>query len=370
MLWTSLFIVSIAQGIFLISLIFLRGSKNPLAATLIGSLLTLMIITNFGYLVIRTDLRNYIPQFFGIPFGMILLFGPLFYFYSRSVLDSAFSWQHRYWLHFIPYLVQLFINAPLLLMERTHWTEFITVFLSGNLAIRTTEKIVFAVQDLHLLAYLIMSLKHIQTAKNSTDNAHYLIPLSARIKWLTKLFYGLALFLITVFALYFFILANGTYRPVTNYLYTLISSAILYFVAYGLVLAPDLISPDFMVKYRAYMQFDGASGEEYMEKLRLLMTESKLFIKSDLKLSWLAAEIGLPSHQLSKLINEKFGKSFSDFINEYRVQEFITRINSPEYRTLTIYGIALDVGFNSKSSFNAAFKKITGKTPSEFKTPS
>jgi AraC-like DNA-binding protein len=116
------------------------------------------------------------------------------------------------------------------------------------------------------------------------------------------------------------------------------------------------------------MQFRGEEGEKYLQKLNALMNEEKIFTNPDLKLSSLAEELGLPSHQLSKLINEKFGKSFSDLVNEYRVKEFIKRLNETQYETFTIYGIALDVGFNSKSSFNSAFKKITGMTPSEYKT--
>src|ERR1700755_786818 len=110
MFWTSLFIVSIAQGIFLISLIAFRRSVNPMASGLISAMLLIMILTNFGYLVVRTDLGNYIPQFFAVPFGMILLYGPLIYLYSRSILDSEFQWKQKYWLHFIPYVLQLVRN--------------------------------------------------------------------------------------------------------------------------------------------------------------------------------------------------------------------------------------------------------------------
>ena len=87
-MWTILFAISIAQGLFLVSLIAIRASKNPLASRLISCMLVIMMLTNFGYLVARTGLLNYIPQFFGVPFGMMLLFGPLFYFYSKSVVEN------------------------------------------------------------------------------------------------------------------------------------------------------------------------------------------------------------------------------------------------------------------------------------------
>ncbi|CAN5644033.1 helix-turn-helix domain-containing protein [soil metagenome] len=370
MLWSSLFIISIAQGLFLISLILIRGSKNPIASRLIATMLVLMIITNFGYLVVRTEMKNYIPQFFGVPFGMMLLFGPLFYFYCKSVTDNSFHWKNKYWLHFIPYLLQVLLNIPLYMMDKSAWIGFLNDFLTGKLPIQTPEKILFAIQDLQLFIYLILTFRWIQNAKNNFGNAQYIISLSSRIKWLKKVFYGFALFLITVFSLYIFILINGKYNPLTNYFYTLITSGIIYFIAYSLVLNPELISPDFIQKYRAYMQFAGADGEQYLQKIKMLMDETKIFTNSELKLALFAEQLGLPSHQVSKLINEKFGKSFNDYINEYRVKEFINRVNDKDFQNLSIYGVALEVGFNSKSSFNSAFKKITGKTPSTFKTPS
>src|SRR5437762_2389498 len=110
MMWTILFAISIAQGLFLVSLIAIRGSKNPLASRLISCMLVIMMVTNFGYLVARTGLLQYMPQAFGVPFGMMLLFGPLFYFYSKSVVENDFKWKKVYWLHFIPYLLQLLYN--------------------------------------------------------------------------------------------------------------------------------------------------------------------------------------------------------------------------------------------------------------------
>ena len=98
-----------------------------------------------------------------------------------------------------------------------------------------------------------------------------------------------------------------------------------------------------------------------------LMTEKKIFLDPALNLTSFAEWIDIAPYQLSKLINERFGKSFTNLINEYRVNEFIDRLNDPSYKDHSIYGIALDSGFKSKSSFNSAFKKITGKTPSEYK---
>jgi len=367
MFWSALFTISIAQGLFLVSVIAWRAAKNTLASRLIIAMLLIMILTNFGYLVIRTDLLHYIPGMFALPFGMMLLFGPLFYLYSRSVVDSSFRWKPVYWLHFVPYLLQLLHNMPMFLLEKKFMIEFINYFLAGEAPIRGMEKVIFVLQDLHLLIYLFFTFRWMRSAGSMYASLPYNVPFAARMKWLRELFYCLSLFLLTVVSLYVIVMINGKYDPVTNYLYTCVTTCIIYFIAYKLVLHPGLVIPDFTQKYKTYMPFSGEEGEKYLRKLKQLMEESKLFTNPDLKLSVLAEALELPAHQVSKLINEKLGRSFNDFVNEYRVREFIARLNDPRYESYTIFGIALDVGFNSKSAFNAAFKKITGTTPSAYK---
>ena len=367
MIWSALFLINIVQGLFLIFLIHIRKSKNFTASALISAMLALMILTNISYLTIRTEIVNYAPQVYGFSFGTLFLFGPLFYLYSKSILDDHFHWHKKNWLHFVPYLIQLSLNIPYFVADKSLWLEFIDQFLSGNLPMGFPIKIIFAIQNLHLLVYLLVTFKWIQSAKKTYTTSSFVIPVSKRIRWLTSLTCCVSLLLITFFSLYLFVVFNGRYNPVTNYIYTMVMSGILYFIAYSFTVKPELISPDFIQKYRTYMPFIGNDGDRYLEKLGTLLAERKAFIDPELKLATVADELGLPQHQVSKLINEKLGKSFTDLINEYRVEEFISRINHPEYQSYSIFGIALDVGFNSKSSFNTAFKKITGKTPSEYR---
>jgi len=368
MFWTSLFIISIAQGIFLISLIAFRRSANPMASGLISAMVFIMILTNFGYLVVRTDLNNYIPQFFAVPFGMILLYGPLIYLYSKSVLDSEFRWKKTYWLHFLPYVLQLVRNFPMFLAGRPSWLWFNQTFLAGELPIYDQEKIAFALQDVHLFIYLLITWRWIRSVAPDLANTRLVVSAVKRIIWIKQLSFCFLLFLLTVSSLYLPILIKGYYIPVTNYVYTIIISAVIYFIAYKLVLNPALISPDFEKKYKSYMAFIGAEGDKYISRLESLMEKNKIFTNPELKLAELSKEVGLPPHQVSKLINEKMGKSFTDYINELRVAEFIKRLKDHKYASYSIFGIALDVGFNSKSSFNTAFKKITGKSPSSYKS--
>jgi AraC-like DNA-binding protein len=97
------------------------------------------------------------------------------------------------------------------------------------------------------------------------------------------------------------------------------------------------------------------------------MKEQKPFTDGELSLQKLAESLSIPPHHLSQIINERLGQTFSDFINSYRVEEAKQRLLDPRFKHLSLLGIAVDVGFNSKSSFNAVFKKHTNMTPSEFR---
>lgn len=110
-------------------------------------------------------------------------------------------------------------------------------------------------------------------------------------------------------------------------------------------------------------------AQQYAEKLIEYMKSSKPYLNPDLSLSQLAGEIGITSHYLSQVINEKFNINFFDFINGYRVEAFKERISDPRYGNYSFLGIAFECGFNSKSAFNRIFKQVTGLTPSQYKTP-
>jgi AraC-like DNA-binding protein len=109
------------------------------------------------------------------------------------------------------------------------------------------------------------------------------------------------------------------------------------------------------------------SAEEIKRKLLTLMTSDKPFLSKDLTLQKLAELLKTSSHNLSEVINTRIHQSYYDFINQYRVEEFKSRLTDPESERYNLLSIAFDSGFQSKGTFNSIFKKFTGMTPSEFK---
>jgi AraC-like DNA-binding protein len=108
-------------------------------------------------------------------------------------------------------------------------------------------------------------------------------------------------------------------------------------------------------------------AEAYLTKLLSYMDDEKPYLDGDLTIHHLAQKTGIPRHYITEVLNEKYGRNFFTFVNEYRVREVISRINDPKYQHYTILAIAFDAGFNSKSTFNTIFKAYTGNTPSEYR---
>jgi len=105
------------------------------------------------------------------------------------------------------------------------------------------------------------------------------------------------------------------------------------------------------------------------ETVARYMAQHAPYTNPSLTIHELAAGLQMPPHLLSKVINEGFGKNFFDFVNSYRVEAFKQRMDDPRSRQFTLLSLAFEVGFNSKTAFNRAFKKQTDQTPREYFTP-
>jgi AraC-like DNA-binding protein/streptogramin lyase len=111
----------------------------------------------------------------------------------------------------------------------------------------------------------------------------------------------------------------------------------------------------------------GERMDEAAEALRALMEEEKVFLDPDLTLKKLSQRLGIHYNHLSRIINEKHGESFNNFINRHRIEEAKRRLTDPAFDDKNILEIMLATGFYSKSTFNTAFRKFTGSSPSDFR---
>ncbi|OON65808.1 helix-turn-helix domain-containing protein [Hymenobacter sp. CRA2] len=103
----------------------------------------------------------------------------------------------------------------------------------------------------------------------------------------------------------------------------------------------------------------------WTERLRRHMQDQQPYLAPELTLGELAAQLRTNTSWLSRVINAGCGQNFNDFVNEYRVREAEQKLRDPRFVHYTLLAVALESGFNSKSTFNRVFKKLMGETPSE-----
>jgi AraC-like DNA-binding protein len=107
--------------------------------------------------------------------------------------------------------------------------------------------------------------------------------------------------------------------------------------------------------------------ETHLHRLLEIMSAEKLYLNTELSIEDLANRLALPVKTVSQVINESLQQSFFDFVNTFRINEAKVLLSNPADKKITVLEVMYKVGFNSKSSFNTAFKKIAQMTPTDFK---
>jgi AraC-like DNA-binding protein len=130
---------------------------------------------------------------------------------------------------------------------------------------------------------------------------------------------------------------------------------------------PDGRTPDGRTPRYAKSGLSPAAMQAVLRRLEESMVEDQAYLNSHLSLPELAASLGCSVNHLSQAINEGHGVGFFDYVNGFRVREATALLALDGPRAPTILDVALSVGFNSTSTFYAAFKRITGKTPARFR---
>jgi AraC-like DNA-binding protein len=147
----------------------------------------------------------------------------------------------------------------------------------------------------------------------------------------------------------------------------------IYFIAWFGYMQPKVFSgftlQESMKQPQRYKNsaLDEDVSKEILGLLDEVMTGKKLYRQSDLRLEKLAEEVGTSKHYLSQVINEQKGMNFFEYVNTLRIADAQDLLAEKSKQELNIIDVAYMVGFNNKVSFNNTFKKITGKTPTEFR---
>ena len=362
--WSVILIASASQCVFLIFLLLVRPHHNKSAHRLILALLAVLLAININNLWYAGRIYYTYPMMSGLGRGLSLLVGPMVFLYTRAITDAKFRFRWLQLLHIIPYLlVQLLLYLQPHPDDINEGIALIDNFMNEGIPATPISLTRFVIYVAHLITYILLSEKVVRNLKQGDQD--YLIAGSRRKRWIMQINILLtALTLVLVIAMINAFM-YGYHSFTVNFWLTLVYSAFIYLLAYQAVANARELLPDFNKKYNT-INLKQDRKAEILPGLLALFEEEKVFLNAELKLADVASRLETPPHVLTSLINTELNKSFFELLNEYRVKEFINRSKDPALSHLSIFGIAQEVGYKSKSTFNMAFKKQTGQTPSEY----
>lgn len=370
---TDLIAIIAALQLFIFSFFLLTLKKgNRINQLLLSAFLFSNAMYLVGYLLFAFS--DYImPEganffFIGTSFGF--LFGPLLLLYSQSFITDNFRFNKKHLLHAVPFLIYNILYAVFYYFEPLPLK--IEMLQRGNVLPYSLGFWVNLIMNIQILIYmtitLLLLLKYSTRIRTLYSTVHHL-----NLGWLELVVYAFLFMWLIDFA--HFLLRNtvGISPEVSGYL-TFVSITIN-FVFANLVIYKGLKQPFqfFTVeKELPKTKNDGDAVPEeqsnlYLEKLLAYMSAEKPYLISTLTLKELSDRIELNPRILSRIINERKNQNFFDFINSYRISDAKLILSNPAKRKMTILEVLYGVGFNSKSVFNATFKKYTGITPTEYR---
>jgi AraC-like DNA-binding protein len=289
---------------------------------------------------------------------LVFLVGPLFYFYVVAMIEGQVGFRKKQLWHLVPFLTCVAVLAPFYFASHEAKVAHI---LSDHQQDCAHCLILYWAAVAHILAYVMAITRRLWRSKTSIG--------TSQMTWLRTLLFAMAINWCLALVLQ---LASPNIQG-GDYVWLLVSLNI-YLVGYTGLRRPEVFSgavasardPLQQKKYERSTLTE-EKADEYQRKLEQFMASEKPYLDGDLTLPALAKKLAITTHHLSQIINERLQQNFFEFVNTHRVEEAKRRIEVPENQHINLAGIALDVGFNSISSFNTAFKKHTGITPSEFR---
>ncbi|MEW7292071.1 helix-turn-helix domain-containing protein [Aquimarina sp. 2304DJ70-9] len=292
------------------------------------------VMLNFGH--------NLEPIFIFAGLAFLLLIGPLLRWYVKGMTQVNFKLPSYYFIELIPFflvfLASFFVNKN---WFETSNKEVVIVFGSALIFIY-----------LHFAFYIFKTSRiYVNTNKN-----HPILQQTKTQKsiltWLKLLIFG---FIIIWISFFLNIIEDSVPYIVGPIMY----SIIVYFLS---IKAFQLKITD--INGDAFKKNDDI---QLFNQLSILIVNNKLYLESNISLSSLGKLIGLSSQRTSEIINQYANQNFNDFINQYRIEKAKKMLSDEDSKNYTISSIAFDAGFSSLSSFNSAFKKFEGTTPSSYR---
>jgi AraC-like DNA-binding protein len=398
------YLSGIAITFFLLFLLFAKKGKTAADVILASWLIVIGVHLLLYYLYFSDTIFSY-PWLLGIHFPLPLFHGPLLYLYAAVLTGKINLSNKKHLLHFVPALVSYVYLIRFFLLPAE---EKITVFQNKGAGYETFMFLNSGAIIISGIVYSALTIiLHRVHRRNILNQFSYTEKIN--LDWIQYLMYGIALIwvfviigndnfvfgaavLFVLFMGFFGIRQVGIFTPDNNPQNGDVgnppveASVSINDNSAEMIPANDaeesgtnetgnvFISAIEVIRNsnnepkRKYSRsgLTKEASEELHKKLNHIIHSEKIFNEGELTLTELAKRLGTHPNYLSQVINEKEGKNFYDYINTLRTEEFIKVVSSPDSHKFTLLSLAFECGFNSKSSFNKYFKKVTGQAPSEY----
>lgn len=347
------------QGIILCFFLNKRRYINSLAVNFFLLFLFSLSFFNLIYACLDMDVFKYYRPLHLFPFPYKWLIGVGFYFYIKSqfpVFNNEQAHYKKEWYLFLPALIYLILKS--------YW---FAISVSEN-SYRITALIVnsgfFRIHEFFILFFTlfmgVFALKFIQEQEENIIIKS--VTAIQWLKWFTIVFIFITVIDILLYTLDLII--NSGIESFGFYYATLIINAIyIYWIGFVGFTKFKLFFNTF--KYNG--ESPNAIYLEISDKLKHAIQIDRIHLNSNLTLAELSAKIKVSSKMISKYVNETENMNFSEYINRQRVEAVKQLMTTIEAKKYTLVTLAEKSGFSSKSSFNSIFKKVTGKTPSQYR---
>ena len=391
--YSSLLLITFSQGVIYTVLLALKGFRTENKSNywlsffiLLCALFVAPWMLGFAGWYDNQPYRNIL---FYTPLQHLLFIGPAIYCYTQSLLNANFSLTKKQFLHFVPgilyllYVVFLWIYDQFIIRDYYFYADgmdkdfdswyqklgLLSMILYFVLSLRYytiykkvifqvvsyADRILFKWIQTYLIAFLVMLLLPI-----IFDGLAYFYPSlkSYTGNWWYFLFFSIAMYYIAV---------TGYSNPINSSIPFKLSTRNTHQVVL-LSESKNAIQADFIIDidFETVLENTLFEIDLWKSKVQTLVQEHALYINSELTLADVAKKLDTNMAIISKTINQGFNMNFNDFINTYRIEAVKRAFEQGEHKKSTLLGIAFDCGFNSKATFNRAFKKNTGKTPKEY----
>ena len=329
--------LGVVHGLFLAVFLWVYTKGNHLANKLLGALLVVLSF-RVGKSVFL-EFADIDVKLIFIGLSAIMAIGPLYYLFTLSSINKLFQLKWKHILHFIPALIGWAFGIIINESHLQTLPKFVFVFI-------------FLSYYTHFLLYLLISYRYTSKQKKTGLNQDV-------FELLRLLFYGLLIIWIAY--------ALNLFDEVVPYVIGPILYSLVAYVISFIVFQKGYIEQIDQKKYST-TPVSNEQLERIFAKVSKFVVDDLQYKNANLTLKSLSESLNVSSQILSLVINQKSRKNFNRFINFYRIEESKRLLGLEQFKSHTIASIAFEVGFNSISSFNTAFKKLTGETPLAYRT--